>query len=89
MIYLPARTERFKQDYASIIRKNRGFQSRVDNKLLQILENPEAHKPLKKPLHGYKRAHIGPYVVTFRIKEEFVIFTRLAHHDEIYGLIHD
>jgi mRNA-degrading endonuclease RelE of RelBE toxin-antitoxin system len=89
MSFTPARTDRFKQDYVSVIRKNRGFQAQVDNKLVQILDNPEAYKPLKKPLHGYKRAHIGPYVVTFRIKDEVVIFTRLAHHDEIYWLIHD
>jgi mRNA-degrading endonuclease RelE of RelBE toxin-antitoxin system len=87
--YNPSYSQYFENDYAKVVRKNRGFQKQIDNKLMQILENPDVFKPLKRPLQGYRRAHIGSYIVTFRIKEEEVLFTRLAHHHEIYGIFHE
>lgn len=87
--YLPTRSNHFKKDYHSLVRKNRGLQKRIDKKILQIIENPEVYKPLRRPLHGYRRVQVGPFVITFRIDGEYVRFTRLAHHDEIYALPHD
>lgn len=87
--YKLARSESFKEDYVSIVRKNAGLQKRLDKKILQILENPEVYKPLKKPLQGYKRVHVGPFVITYRIDGIIVRFVRVAHHDKIYGLFHD
>lgn len=89
MNYLPDRTERFKKDYQSLVRKNMGFKKQIDKKLNQILDDPHVYKSLRKPLAGYKRVQVGSYVITFRIEREYVIFTRLAHHDEIYGLFHE
>ena len=87
--YLPARSEYFKSDYVRLVRKNRGLQEQIDKKILQVLDNPESHKNLKRPLQLYKRAHIGPFVMTFRIDGNIVRFTRIEHHDKIYSLFHD
>lgn len=87
--YRPARSEYFKKDYGSIVKKNKPLQDQVDQKILQILENPEVYKSLKRPLAGYRRVHVGSHVITFRIDGERVRFVRIAHHDKIYGLPHD
>jgi len=88
-IYNPKRSEFFKKDYLRIIRKNKGLQDKIDKKILQVLETPHSFKNLKRPLQGYKRTHIGPFVITFRIDGDFVRFVRFEHHDKIYGLPHD
>jgi len=87
--YFPARSNYFKKDYARIVKKDRPLQEQVDKKLLQILENPEAYKPLRRPLSGYRRVQVGCFVITFRIDEDTVRFVRIAHHDKIYALPHD
>ena len=66
-----------------------GFKKHIDKKLNQILDDPLIYKPLRKPLAGYRRVQVGSYVITYRIEGKTVIFTRLAHHDEIYGLFHE
>lgn len=87
--YSPARSDYFKKDYVSIVKKNKSLQEQIDKKVLQILENPEVYKPLKRPLAGYRRVHVGSYVITFRIDGDIVRFVRIAHHDKIYGLFHE
>ena len=79
----------FERDYVSLVRKNRGLQERLDKKILQILRMPDAYKNLKRPLQGYKAAHIDPFVITFRIDGDYVRYVRVAHHDLVYGLVHD
>jgi len=88
-IYRPARSEYFKEDYTQLVSKNKGLQEQIDKKILQILENPESHKNLKRPLQRYKRAHIGPFVMTFRVESDVVRFVRIEHHDRVYKLPHD
>ncbi len=88
-IYKPKLSEFFKKDYVRIIKKNRGFQEQTDKKFLQVLENPDSYKNLKRPLQKYKRTQIGSFVITFRIEGEFVRFVRFEHHDKIYKLPHD
>ena len=39
----------------------------IEKKLLELAENPEIGKPLKKPLKGFWRLHIGHYVLMYRI----------------------
>lgn len=48
-----------------------------------ILENPRIGKPLRAPLTGIRRFHVGPLVVTYRIDEQTheVVFTSFEHHE--------
>ena len=67
-------------------RKNRPLQEAIDSKVAQILEKPYAFKPLKAPLDGTRRVHIGPFVLIYEIDEKMKVvrLVRFAHHDEAY-----
>jgi addiction module RelE/StbE family toxin len=58
----------------------------VEKKLRELAENPEIGKPLKKPLRGLWRLHIGHYVLIYRIarKNQKITLVDYAHHDEVY-----
>ena len=65
-------------------RKDNVLLSRLDNKIEEILRNPE-HYPLKKyNLKGMRGAHVGSFVIVFEIKGSEVIFHRFKHHDFAY-----
>jgi addiction module RelE/StbE family toxin len=55
-------------------------------KLEEIGENPEAGKPLRRPLHGRWRVHIGHYVLIYKFdkKKGLITLVKFAHHDEAY-----
>jgi len=58
----------------------------IEKKLLELSENPEIGKPLKRPLKGFWRLHIGHYVLMYKIdkKNQKIILVDYAHHDDIY-----
>ena len=76
------------EDYRRSCAKNAGFRRAVDKKISQIREMPLHFKPLRAPLQGVRRVHIGPFVLLFEPDEErkVVRLVRLAHHDEAYGI---
>jgi addiction module RelE/StbE family toxin len=59
---------------------------RIEKKLRELGDNPEIGKPLKKPLKGFWRLHIGHFVLIYKIdkKNQKITLTDYAHHDEIY-----
>ena len=60
--------------------------NQIEKKLLELAENPEIGKPLKKPLKGFWRLHIGHYVLMYKIdkKDHTITLVDYAHHDDIY-----
>ncbi|MDO9326327.1 MAG: type II toxin-antitoxin system RelE/ParE family toxin [Methanoregula sp.] len=58
----------------------------IEKKLQEPGENPEIVKPLKKPLKGFWRLHIGHYVLRYKIdtNDQKIPLADYAHHDEIY-----
>lgn len=69
--------------------RNAGFRTAVDKKVAQILLNPLHYKPLRAPLQGVRRVHVGgSFVLLFEpdAKRSVVRVLRLAHHDEAYGI---
>ena len=58
----------------------------IEKKLLELAENPEIGKPLKQPLKGYWRLHIGHYILMYRIdrKNQKILLVDYSHHDEAY-----
>jgi addiction module RelE/StbE family toxin len=58
----------------------------VAKKLRELADNPEMGKPLKNPLKGSRRLHIGHYVLIYKInkKEQLIFLADYAHHDEVY-----
>lgn len=58
----------------------------IEKKLLELSENLETGKPLKQPLKGFWRLHIGHYVLIYKIdkKNQKITLTDYTHHDEAY-----
>jgi len=58
----------------------------LEKKLRELADNPEIGKPLKNPLKGSRRLHIGHYVLIYKIdlKNQVIFLTDYAHHDEVY-----
>jgi mRNA-degrading endonuclease RelE of RelBE toxin-antitoxin system len=78
----------FEDDYRRLCSRNAGLRRAVDRKVAQIVANPLHYKPLRPPLQGVRRVHIGPFVLLFEPDEarRAVRLLRLAHHDEAYGI---
>ena len=78
----------FGDDYRQLCSRNAGLRRAVDRKVAQIVTSPLHYKPLRAPLQGVRRVHIGPFVLLFEADEarEAVRLLRLAHHDEAYGI---
>ena len=78
----------FEDDYRRLCSRNAGLRRAVDRKVAHIVANPLHYKPLRAPLQGVRRVHLGPFVLLFEPDEarEVVRLLRLAHHDEAYGI---
>ena len=55
-------------------------------KLQEPAENPEMGKPLKCPLLGFRRLHIGHHVLLYKIGKKInqITLVNYAHHDDVY-----
>ncbi|MGI0054444.1 MAG: type II toxin-antitoxin system RelE family toxin [Thermoplasmata archaeon] len=79
----------FERDYRKHCARNAALRHAVDTKVTQLLENPLHYKPLRAPLQGVWRVHVGgSYVLLFEpmLGQQVVRLLRLAHHDEAYGI---
>ena len=59
----------------------------IEGKILEIRENPQHYKNLRKPLQHLKRAHIDKsFVLVFSVDEnkKHIIIEDYDHHDSIY-----
>jgi len=86
LIIKPTADKAFKK----LVKKDKEQLKRINAKIKQILENPYHFKPLRKPQDGYRRAHIGSFVIIFEINEDHrtVSIYDYEHHDKIYKLIY-
>jgi len=69
-------------------RKNPVLFEAVTKKIEQIASLEEADlqhfKNLRYGLKRYKRAHVGSFVLFFRLEGNVVYFERFEHHDDAY-----
>jgi mRNA-degrading endonuclease RelE of RelBE toxin-antitoxin system len=58
----------------------------LENKILEIIENPGRYKPLGNVMAGKRRVHLGSFVLVFSIDEarQAVVFEDYDHHDRVY-----
>jgi mRNA-degrading endonuclease RelE of RelBE toxin-antitoxin system len=56
----------------------------VHRKIREILENPLQFKPLRRPLEGARRVHIGHFVLIFDVVGSTVRLLKYEHHDDVY-----
>lgn len=79
----------FEQDYRKWCGRNAGLRRAVDAKIAQLREAPLHYKPLRAPLQGVRRVHVGGSLVLLfepNLGRTTVRLLRLAHHDEAYGI---
>jgi len=70
-------------------KKNPVLKKALENKIYEILLNPDHYKPLKYDLAGERRVHIlKSFVLVFEIdeNERKVTFLRFRHHDDAYRI---
>jgi addiction module RelE/StbE family toxin len=67
-------------------KKDRKQLEAVNKKIQQILEAPLQFKPLKYPLEGLRRVHVGSFVLIYEVLEnpKRVRVLKYKHHDEAY-----
>jgi len=83
MAYKPAFTEKMQEELKHRKERDRATYEQAIKKIAQILENPKIGKPMRKPLTGIRRFHVGSLVITYKIDEQAheVIFTAFEHHE--------
>ncbi len=60
----------------------------VAKKIQEIAADPHAYKPLRFPLAGLRRVHVGSYVLLFSVDEarKTVVLEDYDHHDRVYRM---
>jgi YafQ family addiction module toxin component len=58
----------------------------INKKIQQILTDPLQFKPLRHPLEGLRRVHVGSFVLIYEVCEspKIVRVLKYKHHDEAY-----
>ena len=77
----------FERDYTKLCGRNAAFRHAVDKKMAQIALDPLHYKPLRGPLQGFRRVHVGSsFVMIFQPIEasQVIRFVSLSHHDHAY-----
>lgn len=80
-------TEDCEKSIAKACKKNPVLEKALNNKIKEVLENPQHYKPLKYDLAGEKRVHIMKnFVLKFEVDEntKTVRFLFFGHHDDAY-----
>jgi len=65
-------------------KKDKLLLERLHKKMDEILQNPEHYPAKRYDLKGKRAAHVGSFVVVFRIAGEDVVFLKFEHHDNAY-----
>ena len=75
------------KDIEKACKKNPVLREALENKMNEIVQNPQHYKPLKYDLAGGRRVHImKSFVLKFEIHEaaKTVEFIAFDHHDDAY-----
>ncbi|MDP3742389.1 MAG: type II toxin-antitoxin system mRNA interferase toxin, RelE/StbE family [Candidatus Micrarchaeota archaeon] len=86
LTYLITHSDHFLETMKKLRKKDQPLYERVKKIMAEIIDNPEHYKPLSNKLKHYRRAHVGSFVIAFRIieQEKTVKFVDYDHHDNIY-----
>ena len=78
-------TKEFDNNYKKLTQKNRPFEEKVIKKIEKIVEDPKIGVPKRYNLKGVRGVHINPFVITYAIIGDAVVFITINHHDFVYG----
>jgi len=78
--------EEVSKTFRKLLKKDRVQLEALNKKIEQILADPHQFKPLRHPLEGLRRVHIGSFVLIYRISENppTIQIIKYTHHDEAY-----
>lgn len=78
--------ERLDRTFKKLAKKDAKQMEAVAKKIGEIAQDPHAYKPLRFPLAGKRRVHIGSFVLLFSIDEarKTVVLEDYEHHDRVY-----
>jgi len=77
-------SDEFTKQLKKLKKKDKAMYERLENKIRQILLEPEHLKRLKNILKGEQRVQLGPFVLRFEVKENKIYFITFRHHDSAY-----
>ncbi|RLI80378.1 type II toxin-antitoxin system mRNA interferase toxin, RelE/StbE family [Archaeoglobales archaeon] len=84
MSYKADFSDEFLKTASKLKKKDKTTFKRLTLKIEEILKNPEHHKPIKGEMKGLRRAHIGSFVIVFKVEGEYVKFVAFKHHNKAY-----
>jgi YafQ family addiction module toxin component len=72
--------------FKKLAKTDRKHLEAINKKIEQILNDPLQFKPLKHPLNGLRRIHVGSFVLIFEVLEDqkTVRVLKYTHHDKAY-----
>jgi YafQ family addiction module toxin component len=72
--------------FKKLIKKDRKYLEAINKKIEQILNDPLHFKPLKHPLDGLRRVHVGSFVLIYEVLEnqKTVRVLKYKHRDQAY-----
>jgi YafQ family addiction module toxin component len=78
--------EEVSKTFKRLLKKDRKQLEAVNKKIEQILLDPLQFKPLRYPLEGFRRVHIGSFVLIYKVLENppTIRIVKYEHHDEAY-----
>jgi YafQ family addiction module toxin component len=74
----------FKKILEKMAKKDKSGLRKVEDQVYKIISNPFAGKPLRNVMKSYRRVHIGPFVLVYKIENQEITFADYDHHDHIY-----
>jgi YafQ family addiction module toxin component len=74
------------KEFKKLNKKDRKQLEALNKKIDQILDDPFQFKPLKHPLDGLRRVHVGSFVLIYEVLEnqKTVRVLKYKHHDQAY-----
>jgi len=78
--------EHLDRAFKKLAKKDSKQMEAVAKKIQEIAEDPHRYKPLRFPLAGLRRVHVGSYVLLFSIDEarKTIVLEDYEHHDSVY-----
>lgn len=78
-------TKEFDDNYKKLTQSNRSLEEKVKKKIEKIAENPETGVHKRYDLKRVCGVHVNPFVITYVIIRDAVLFITINHHDLVYG----
>lgn len=83
-------SQEFKKQLTALLKRNKPLADALKKKMNEVIsrdsESIDFYKNLNAPLNEYKRAHVGSFVLVFKVYRDknLVRFSSFTHHDEAY-----